>query len=60
MSYIQRRQLSGNMRDRLKKPANIPNRMAVPKTKSDQTSNAQRWKHKNQDQATSIIRCGQN
>jgi hypothetical protein len=33
MSYIQRSQFSGNMHD-LPKPANIPNRMAVPKTKT--------------------------
>jgi hypothetical protein len=34
VSYIQRRQFSGNMHDLPKKPANIPNRMAVPKTKT--------------------------
>lgn len=34
VSYIQRRQFSGHMRDRPKKPANIPNRIAVPKTKT--------------------------
>jgi hypothetical protein len=34
VSYIQRRKFSGNIPDLPNRPANIPNRMAVPKTKT--------------------------